>query len=289
MAEVARPKSVGILGMGHMGSGVGAELARAGFDVVTCLAGRSERTRNRAHEAGVRDAGDLRALIAECDTFLSIVPADQAEPLAAEVAECLNGKSLQFVDCNSITPSRTDRICETVTRAGCVFSDGGIIGSPPADGAMTTRLYISGPDCDPLMSLATDNLRVIRLGDSLRQATEMKVLFAAINKGTVALLTNVLAGAQRADLLEAVIGEVKDIRPGLIETATRSAPGLGDKAARWAIEMRDLAEGLHDLGVSGAYHAAAAESYDTFAENLEETGKSPPSDLDGVLALWSRS
>ncbi len=98
MAEVARPKSVGILGMGHMGSGVGAELARAGFDVVTCLAGRSERTRNRAREAGVRDAGDLRALIAECDTFLSIVPADQAEPLAAEVAQCLNAKPLHFVD-----------------------------------------------------------------------------------------------------------------------------------------------------------------------------------------------
>ena len=288
MANVAEPKCVGILGMGHMGSGVGAELKRGGFDVATCLDGRSERTRNRASEAGVRDLGTLDALVAQCDTFLSIVPADQAEPLAAAVAERAQGKALHFVDCNSITPSKTERICKVVQDAGCTFSDGGIVGPPPADEAIQTRLFISGPDCDVLLGMSSDNMRVIRLSDSLKQATEMKVLFAAINKGAVALLTNVLAGAEHAGLLDHVVNEVKQIRPGLIETAIRSAPSLGDKGARWAIEMRDLAEGLEDLGVSGDYHQAAAKSYDQFAENIDKAGKGPPADLAGVLAAWGK-
>lgn len=288
MADVAKPKCVGILGMGHMGSGVGAELKRGGFDVVTCLDGRSERTRNRASEAGVRDVGSLDALVSECDTFLSIVPADQAESLAASVAERAGSKALHFVDCNSITPSRTERICKVVQDAGCVFSDAGIIGPPPAVGAAATRLYVSGPDSEVLIALSSDDLRVIRLGDGLKQATEIKILFAAINKGTVALLTNVLAGAERAGLLDAVIGEVDGMRPGLLDTARRAAPGLADKAARWAIEMRDLAEGLQDLGVSGDYHTAAAKSYDQFAANVDKAGKGPPADLAGVLDVWGK-
>ena len=286
MSQVAEPKCIGILGMGDMGAGIGADLLRSGLDVITCLDGRSERTCQRARAAGVRDVGDLDTLVAGCDTFLSIVPADQAEPLAAAVAQRLNDKALHFVDCNSITPSKTDRIRKTVTGAGCVFSDAGIVGPPPRDEGILTRFFISGPDCDGLNAFHSDNLGVIRLGDSPRQATEMKVLFAAINKGSVALLTNVLAGAQRAGLLEQVIGEVKQIRPGLVETAIGSASSLGDKGARWAIEMRDLAEGLQDLGVSGDYHTAAAKSYDAFADNVEQAGNGPPADLAGVLDLW---
>ena len=263
-----RPKTIGILGLGAMGSGVAADLKGRGFDIVSALEGRSARTRERAELAGVRILADLAQVVAAADTFLSIVPSDQAEPLAAAVAARLGGKALHYVDCNSITPSRTLRVKATVEAAGAVFSDGGIIGPPPG-GKMKTRLYVSGPHAGVLEVLASEAKPVIRLGDSPTQATEMKVLFAAANKGATALLANVLAAAAQVGLLDRVVGEIDGARPGLLTCVRSAAPELGDKAARWAVEMEDLAQGLDEMGAQGGYHAAAAEGYRHLAANLE--------------------
>ena len=56
---------IAILMPGDMGHGVGRALRRHGHDVLTCLAGRSARTRGLAAAAGMRDAGSLEALVAE--------------------------------------------------------------------------------------------------------------------------------------------------------------------------------------------------------------------------------
>lgn len=280
MSKVASPRVIGVLGLGSMGSGVAADLRASGFDVVASLEGRSGKTRERAEKAGVRILADLGAVVAAADTFLSIVPADQAEPLAEAVARNLGGKPLHFLECNSITPSKTLRIAKHIEAAGAVFSDGGIIGPPPG-GKMKTRLYVSGPHCQALTALASERMPVLPLGDGLTKATEMKVLFSAANKGATALLANILAAAKKVDLLDRVTGEIDAIRPGLLGCVRNSAPELGNKAARWAIEMEDLAEGLADLGAHGGYHLAAADGYRRLAANLAEM----PEGSDALLRV----
>jgi 3-hydroxyisobutyrate dehydrogenase-like beta-hydroxyacid dehydrogenase len=269
-----------------MGAGVAADLRRSGFDVVSALEGRSARTRDRAENAGVRVLGGLGEVVRVADTFLSIVPADQAEPLAASVARVLAGKSLHYVDCNSITPSKTLRVKAAVEAAGAIYSDGGIIGPPPG-GKMKTRLFVSGPHSDVLAALASDGMPVIRLGDGSTQATEMKVLFSAANKGAAALLANVLAAAKQVGLLDRVAGELDSVRPGLLTCIRGAAPELDEKAARWAIEMEDLAQGLAEMGAQGGYHAAARDDYARLAANLAvmPTGGDP---LAHVLEGWVR-
>ncbi len=288
-AVTAVPRVVGVLGLGAMGSGVAADLEASGFDVITALEGRSERTRARAEKAGVRVLADLGAVVRAADTFLLIVPSDQAEPLADVVAAGLKNRRsnepLHYVDCNSITPSRSARIGERVMAAGATFSDGGIIGPPPG-GRMKTRLYVSGPASAVLTALQSDRMPVIRLGDGLTQATEMKVLFAAANKGATALLANVLAAAQQVGLLDRVVGEIDGARPGLLQCVRSSAPDLDDKAARWAIEMEDLAVGLEEMHCHGGYHKAAAESYRRLAANLEGMPASIDP-LQRVLTAWA--
>ncbi|MGD9829310.1 MAG: NAD(P)-binding domain-containing protein [Hyphomicrobiaceae bacterium] len=291
MAAVGRPKVIGILGMGHMGSGVAADLKGSGFDVVTTLEGRSARTKARAEAAGARLLPGLAAVLAAADTFLSIVPADQAEPLAAEVAASLDGKPLHFVDCNSITPRRTERVRQMVEAAGAVFSDGGIIGPPPGPGKVLTRFYVSGPDCAVLEALQSPQMAMRRLGDSKTQATEMKILFAGINKGTVALHNNVLAAAEKVGLRQAIMAEFDDMRPGLMRGVRGHAPELTDKAGRWAIEMLDVADALEGLGAHGGYHRAAAEGYTRLDAALKAkgmpAGKSSADDaLARVLEAW---
>jgi 3-hydroxyisobutyrate dehydrogenase-like beta-hydroxyacid dehydrogenase len=284
MSSIAKPTVIGILGLGSMGAGVAGELKANGFDVVSTVTGRSERSRERASTSGVRLVASLDAVVATADTFLSIVPADQAEPLAASVAAALRGKALHYVDCNSITPSKTRRIAAAVTAAGATYSDGGIIGPPPG-GKVRTRLYFSGPHAGVLEALATARMPVIRLGDSLTQATEMKVLFSAANKGAAALLANIMAAATKVGLLDRVMGELDDVRPGLLTALRQSAPDLDEKAMRWAIEMDDIAEGLADLDVHPGYHRAAGEGYRRLAANLPETQGATA--LDRVLAAWT--
>lgn len=283
MSKPAKPSVIGVLGLGAMGAGVAGDLRASGFDVVSTAAGRSGRSRERAAAAGVRLLGDLATVIGEADTFLSIVPADQAEPLAEEVATLLGGKALHYVDCNSITPAKSARIAEVLSAAGAVYSDGGIIGPPPG-GKVKTRLYVSGPAADVLSALQSDKMPVIRLGDSVTQATEMKVLFSAANKGTVALLANIMAAAAKVGLADRVAGELDSVKPGLMAVLRSAAPDLDDKALRWAIEMDDLAQGLADLDAHPGYHRAAGDGYRRLAANLPDvTGDDA---LARVLTAW---
>lgn len=284
MSGAATPKVIGVLGLGSMGAGVAADLKSSGFAVVSAVEGRSAKTRARAEAAGVRILPDLAQVIAAADTFLSIVPADQAEPLADAVAGRLNGKPLHFVECNSITPSKTLRIAQRLAAAGAIVSDGGIVGPPPG-GRSKTKLFVSGPHAHTLSALASERMPVVKLGESLSQATEMKVLFSAANKGAVALLTNVLAAARSVGLQNEVTAELDQRIPGLLGCVHRAAPELGDKAARWAIEMDDLAEGLSDLGCHGGYHRSAGESYRQLAQNLDRAPASSEP-LARVLDAW---
>ena len=204
--------------------------------------------------------------------------------MAQSVAQCLSGKALHYIDCNSITPSKTLRIARTLEAAGAIYSDGGIIGPPPAEKSRTC-LYVSGPHAGLLTTLASARMTVLPLGAGLSEATEMKVLFSAANKGATALLANVLAVAAKAGLLERVTSEMDARRPGLLACVRSAAPELGDKAARWAIEMEDLAEGLADMGAHGGYHRAAAESYRRLAANMEDKSGSADA-LTRVLEAW---
>ncbi|MEZ5856669.1 MAG: NAD(P)-binding domain-containing protein [Hyphomicrobiaceae bacterium] len=279
-----KPTVIAVLGVGSMGAGVARDLKTSGFDVVSTLAGRSGRSRERATDAGIRLLPTLADVVAAADTFLSIVPADQAEPLAAAVASSLKGKALHYVDCNSITPSKVTRIAKAVTAAGATYSDGGIIGPPPG-GKIKTRLYVSGPHAAALAALASERMPVLQLGESITQATEMKVLFSAANKGTVALLANIMAAAAKVGLLDRVAGELDAVKPGLMKVLTSAVGDLDDKAERWAVEMDDLAQGLADLDVHPGYHQAAGEGYRRLAANLPDT--TADTALDRVLKAWA--
>ena len=49
--------AIAVLMPGDMGHAVGRVLAQHGHDVLTCLDGRSERTRGLSEAAGIRDGG----------------------------------------------------------------------------------------------------------------------------------------------------------------------------------------------------------------------------------------
>jgi len=102
--------TIGVLHPGAMGAAVGAALVSTGHDVIWASAGRSQQSRQRARDAGLRDVVRLEALIAESEMVLSICPPDAS----LQVARSAMGLSGIFVDANAISPDTSVRVGEMI-------------------------------------------------------------------------------------------------------------------------------------------------------------------------------
>jgi len=96
--------TVAIIAPGNMGAGIGRRLTENKVTVLTSLAGRSEASAKRAHDAGMQPVKE-RAL-AEADLLLSIVPPGDALALARRLAPELTAanKKAVYVECNAVSP-----------------------------------------------------------------------------------------------------------------------------------------------------------------------------------------
>ena len=178
---------IAILSPGEMGHSVGRCLIAGGFDVATCLTGRSERTRMLTAAAGIRDVPDLDELVRESDLILAILVPDQAHALALQVADVMKrtGSSPAYADCNAISPDSAREIDMVITSAGGRFIDAGIIGGPPG-GREKTRFYASGPHEEMLSRLDGHGILVRTLGGEVGRASGIKDVYAPVTKGTSA-------------------------------------------------------------------------------------------------------
>lgn len=126
-------RTVGILSPGDMGHTVGQVLVSHGLRVVTCLQGRSERTRALAKDSNIIDVSNYRELVKEADILLSILVPAQAKEVAQIIAQTISETRVKLIyaDCNAIAPQTTCQIQALVTEAGGRFVDVSIIGPPP--------------------------------------------------------------------------------------------------------------------------------------------------------------
>ena len=99
-------RTIGILSPGDMGGAVGRALRDGGFEVITCLAGRSRRTRDSASRNGFRVVPDMIGLVREADLVLSILVPAEAAGVAEAIAAAMRsgGAPVRFADCNAISP-----------------------------------------------------------------------------------------------------------------------------------------------------------------------------------------
>ena len=101
-----RIETVAILSPGDMGHAVGRALREHGLRVISHLEGRSERTRELAHRAGIAGVASLEDLVREADVVLSILVPSEAAGVAESVADAIRatGADTVFADCNAVSP-----------------------------------------------------------------------------------------------------------------------------------------------------------------------------------------
>lgn len=260
--EAVSEKCVGILSPGDMGHAVGSLLVGRGFRVITALAGRSELTRARAERAGIEDGGDLDGVVREAEGILAILPPSEAEPLAERVAGAMarTGRRPVYAECNAISPATARRIAARITDAGAPFVDAGIIGARPGRGRPDTRFYASGAAAAWLRGLAgsgeNGGIAVIDLGDEVGRASAIKMVYAALTKGTMTLQAAVLITALRLGVFEELGRELAESQP---EAWARMGvlPFLPADSGRWIGEMEQIAATFRDAGTPDGFHRGA--------------------------------
>ena len=202
-------KTVGVMSPGDMGSGVGGVLVRNGLRVITSLEGRSEASRTRAAEQGIVDVGSLDDVVASSDLMLSILVPSEALAFAESVAESIvrTDSHVAFADCNAVSPATGVKIGEIITAAGGMFIDAGIIGGSPRTGAIP-RFYASGEHAGILAELDGKGISVPVMRGAAGRASGLKMLYAALTKGTAALHASTLMAAKSLGLFDDLIHEL---------------------------------------------------------------------------------
>ena len=258
-------RTIGLIGVGAMGAGIGGSLVAAGSQVISVLVDRSPASRARAVAQGIEGIDDLGALMARSSIVLSIVPPGFASAVAREAAHAAAGGQgfdrRVFVDCNAISPGRSRQIAATVHAAGMRYVDGGLIGAPPSAGR-PTALYLSGEGGEAVAdALRTSEIRAEWLGpEPAAAASALKMSYAAWTKGLNALVLSIRALARAEGVDEALVAEWQRSQPAALAAVDR-APATAEKAWRWVAEMREIATSLDEAGLPDGAFLSAAEVY----------------------------
>ena len=272
-------QKIGIMSPGAMGISVAATMRRSGFEVYWASAGRSDDSVARAEAHDLIDAKTVANLCAMCDAIVSVCPPHTAVSVAEAVLA--TGFRGVYLDANAIAPQKVAQMAEQMTAAEITFVDGGIIGGPAWE-PQTTWLYLSGEQADRVASFFVEGpLETAVIGDQIGQASALKMCFAAYSKGTTALLSLILAGAEALGMRDNL--EAQWSRGGsdfAVQTQQR-VRRVTAKAWRFTGEMHEIANTFASVGLPPGFHEAAADVYQRLA-HFKDADATP--ELPEVLA-----
>jgi len=286
-------RTIGIHSPGEMGGVVAQVLAQHGLRPIAALAGRSERTRALAAQAGVEDVGSLQALVREADAVLSILVPDRAVAAAEEVAAAMRsaGAAPLYVDCNAIAAETAQAVGVVMAAAGAPYVDAAIIGPPPRKPGVT-RFYASGPHAPAFAELGAHGLDVRVLPGPLGQASALKTCYASLTKGLHALGGALFTYAHAMALQAPLAEELAQSQPALLAWLQRGLPTVPPKAHRFIGEMEEHGRGFAAAGLPDAMMNGAADFYRFVAQTplgAEHPESRGERGLDDVAAELARS
>jgi 3-hydroxyisobutyrate dehydrogenase-like beta-hydroxyacid dehydrogenase len=239
----------GILYPGDMGSEICRALCASGTRVVTTLQDRSVRTQKLCQIADFEILSTTRAVVAESDIIVSVVPPTAAVGVAndcASLARDLRRKPL-YLDVNSISPARARRIRSILSGSLIEMVDGSIHG-PSQRLTSGCLLFLSGPRAGHVAGLLDRTSIDVRVaGKEVGTASQLKLLLSGVSKGLTALFLELCHAAKAADLLDEFLDSAREFYPELLSVVDRLLPSYPLHAPRRADEMRELAQSLKAL------------------------------------------
>ncbi|HSU91955.1 MAG TPA: DUF1932 domain-containing protein, partial [Sporolactobacillaceae bacterium] len=278
MSDSNRARTVAIVGAGEMGAAVGRRLRESGARVITTLKGRGAASVERVRDAKLEVIDDDDQLVAESAIILSIVPPGEAIAVAKRFHGPLIRAGLKpiFVECNAVSPAMVRRIAVSLAPTGCGFVDADIIGGPPRSGGKGTgpRFYASGEHAHELTSLRHFGLGfgldLAIVDGGIGAASALKMSYAGLTKGLIAVGATMFGAASRAGLAAALREELARSQPVLLAMLTAMIPAMYSKAYRWVSEMEQISEFVGGDATGGTIYEGSARLYQQLAADFEQ-------------------
>ncbi len=263
--------TVGLMGFGEAaqafvsgwrsnGISSGEPLSIAAFDVkMEDLATRSD-LQDRCGDLRVQCAETPAEALAGRDVVFSLVTADKALQAATRAAAGL-GKGTLYLDCNSCSPNTKSRAAEAVEAAGGIYVDVAVM-APVYPARHRTPLLLSGASADKALDILSRlgmNARIA--GDTVGQASSIKMLRSVMIKGFEALTAECFLAARRAGVEAAVLASLQASDPGLDwnKRAAYNLERMMVHGQRRAAEMTEVAATLRELGLPDRMATATAD------------------------------
>lgn len=234
-------KTLALLHPGDMGSAVATAFTRRGWRVVSYLAGRSERTRRLALQAGVAALPSMADCVSASQLVVSLVPQRAAATTArAFGAACREvGSAPPYLDANSLSPATMAEVARIVTESGADCVDGAFIGNAAMLGTKTT-LYLSGPAASSVAEQIGGALATRVLSPDVGSASSFKLAIYGFNKGLVAMFLEMITAADLLGFREELLDCLRDFYPGQMATVERLLPTYPRHVGRRVEEMDEV-------------------------------------------------
>jgi len=270
--------TIGLVGAGFMGSGIGATLKANGHNVITTLAGRSPRTAALVRAAGLITVADTEALVRQADIVLVVTPPAVALDAAREIAAAARTTDARplVADLNAVSPSTMEHINGILATVGVDLVDGSISGAPPNVGP-GARIYLSGPRVADVAGLDWAPAVPIVVGETVGRASAVKMCTASVYKGLSGLLAQAMRTAQRNGVLDYVIADLSQ----LDDHAHIQVAQATTKAHRFVGEMLEIAQTQADAGLTPDLFKAYARIFEDLAQT--PLAANDPETLDRAL------
>jgi len=153
-----------------------------------------------------------------------------------------------------------------IEATGNTFVDAGIIGPPPRESSHATRFYASGSEANRFAELNDYGLDVRVIGEAIGDASAIKMCYAALTKGTTALMTALSITAERHGISDPLRTEFELSQGPMLQRMRGSVPGMVPKAHRWVGEMEEIAKTFAAAGVTPKIFEGAAAVYEDVAK-----------------------
>jgi 3-hydroxyisobutyrate dehydrogenase-like beta-hydroxyacid dehydrogenase len=244
----------------------------------------SAATRARLDRAGIEPLTDPAAL-GSFDVVLSVVTPASAADVAHDAAPHLQPGAL-YVDANSISGETARQIAEIVADDSAAFVDAVFMGAVPLLRA-AVPMYLSGPGASAFASLASDAGLVPRLvSERPGDASDLKMLWSVMSKGTIGLVAETLTAAERLGLTASVLELLAEQfgRTGSADMVLRMLESTARSGPRRLDEMAAARETLARAGVPATMVDAAS----AWIELLSERGSAAGApDVETAIAAAS--
>jgi len=209
------PRRVGLVGVGLMGSGIAQNIVKHGHKL-TILDHPGNQPVDALLAAGAKAVSDVTTLAAEVDVLILCVT---GTPQVEAVMLGKDGKegalaSLRpgtvVIDCSTAVPDSTTKVAQAVQAKGGKFLDAPMTRTAKEAAEGRLNLLVGGDaevlaSCLPLLRCFAENITHV---GGIGAGHAMKLLHNFVSLGTVALLCEAAACAERAGVAPDVFVEV---------------------------------------------------------------------------------